>query len=57
MTNLRCGFVKPGSSVDIITKSGKNKVMNLTNRDVIVFWGGANDVGKRITLRLDLVTL
>jgi hypothetical protein len=27
-------------------KSAKNEVMNLTKRDVMVFWGGANDVSK-----------
>jgi hypothetical protein len=41
-----CGFVKPGSGVNILTKSAKFEVMNLTKRNVIVFWGGANNVSK-----------
>jgi hypothetical protein len=46
-----CGFEKLGSGVNILMKSAKNEVINLTKRDVIIFWGGTNDV--RITPRLD----
>jgi hypothetical protein len=53
MTNLRCGFVKLGSGVNILTKSAKNEVMNLTKRDVMVFWGGANDLSKNNSETLD----
>jgi hypothetical protein len=38
-----CGFVKPGSGVNTVTKSAKIEVMNLTKRDLIVFWGCANE--------------
>jgi hypothetical protein len=41
-----CGFVKPGSAVNILIRSAKNEIMNLTNREIIVFWGGVNDVSK-----------
>jgi hypothetical protein len=41
-----CGFVKLGSGVNILTTSAIKEVMNLTKRDVIVFWGAANDVSK-----------
>jgi hypothetical protein len=49
MTNDKfeiCGFVKPGSGVNIPMKSSENEVMNLTKRDIMFFWGGANDVSK-----------
>jgi hypothetical protein len=38
--------MKPGSGVNILTKSAINVVMNLTKRAVTVFWGGADDVSK-----------
>jgi hypothetical protein len=40
------GLVKPGTGTDVLTNSAKNEVRKLTKRDVIVFWGGANDVSK-----------
>jgi hypothetical protein len=49
LVNDKCDishFVKLGSGADILTKSAKNDVRNLTKSYVIVFWGGANDVSK-----------
>jgi hypothetical protein len=37
-------YDKPGSGADIIMKSAVKEVMNLTKGDVIVFWGGDNNV-------------
>ena len=40
------GVVKPGSSTDILTLTASEDINNLTQSDVLIFWGGANDVGK-----------
>jgi Ca2+-binding RTX toxin-like protein len=41
------GLVKPGTGADILVNSANNDIMNLSNRDVLIFCGGANDVGKK----------
>jgi hypothetical protein len=38
--------VKPGSDADNLTKSINNEVMNLSKSDIVIFWGGSNDVYK-----------
>jgi hypothetical protein len=40
------GLVKPGSGVEILGSCAKNAFKNLSKRDVIVFSGDANDIGK-----------
>jgi hypothetical protein len=38
------GFVKPSASTDALTITTKIEIENLTDRDVLIFWGGSNDV-------------
>jgi hypothetical protein len=40
------GFVKPYASVIELVDTVKEEVNRLTKDDVLVFWGGANDVSK-----------
>jgi hypothetical protein len=40
------GFVKPNASVSELVCTTKEEVNKLTKNDVLVFWGGANDVSK-----------
>ena len=45
--NYRCsGFVRPGANIDTLTSSAMEDIKHLTNNDIIVFWGGTNDVSK-----------
>jgi predicted RNA-binding Zn-ribbon protein involved in translation (DUF1610 family) len=45
------GFVKPGADINTITSSITENTKHLTFNDILVFWGGANDV--RTTPRMD----
>jgi len=40
------GIVKPGAEAIILTNSVKNEIKSLSKSDVVVFCGGANDVGR-----------
>jgi hypothetical protein len=41
-----CGFVKPGANINSLTSSVMSDIEHLTNKDIIVFWVGTNDVSK-----------
>jgi hypothetical protein len=38
--------VKPGAQMNEITKTAKEEINSLTSVDLVVIWGGANDVSK-----------
>ena len=40
------GLVKPGAATDILVNSAHSDIMSLSKSDVLIFCGGANDVGK-----------
>jgi hypothetical protein len=40
------GYVRPGSSMEGITKLAKQEITSLTKKDMIVVWGGANDIAR-----------
>jgi len=40
------GFVRPGANIDTLISSMTEDIKHLTSNDIIVFWGGANDVNK-----------
>jgi hypothetical protein len=40
------GYVRPGSSMEGITKLAKQEITTLTKKDMIVVWGGANDIAR-----------
>jgi hypothetical protein len=40
------GFVKPGAGLEVVTNSAKVEISKLTKKDIIVVWGGANDIRK-----------
>ena len=44
-----CGIVKPGMCLDAITASAKEEIRQMTKKDVVVIWGGTNDVAKNNT--------
>jgi len=43
------GYVKPGAGLKQIVNSGINSTINLNRDDVIVVWGGSNDISKQNT--------
>lgn len=43
------GIVKPGVGLEEITRSAKEDLKCFTKQDVIVVWGGTNDVGRNNT--------
>jgi hypothetical protein len=40
------GYVKPGSGMKVITDMAKQEYTTLTKKDMVVVWGGANDIAK-----------
>ena len=44
-----CGFVKPGINIATQTSSKIADINLLTKNDLIIFWGGSNDVSKNNT--------
>jgi predicted phosphodiesterase len=40
------GVVKPGAGTNILVNSVNNEVRSLSKSDVVIFCGGANDVGR-----------
>jgi hypothetical protein len=40
------GYVKPGTGLETITNTAREEIGNLTKEDVILMWGGSNDIGK-----------
>jgi hypothetical protein len=38
------GYVKPGASIDSLITTAVNETKSLTKKDVLVFWGGSNDI-------------
>jgi hypothetical protein len=43
------GFVKSGADINTLSSSSELMVKSLTHNDVIVFSGGAKDIGKNIS--------
>jgi len=41
------GYVKSGAGMDVIVHSVKEEIGKLNGEDVVVVWGGANDIGKK----------
>ena len=41
------GYVKSGAGMDVIVHSMKEEIGKLNGEDVVVVWGGANDIGKK----------
>jgi uncharacterized membrane protein len=39
-------FVKPGAGMNAITDTMEEEIMKLKSDDVMVVWGGTNDMGK-----------
>jgi hypothetical protein len=40
------GFVKPVAGLEVVTNTAKEEISKLTKKDIIVVWGGANDIRK-----------
>jgi hypothetical protein len=38
--------VKPGSRLEEITNLARKEIDELTKKDMVVIWGGANDIAK-----------
>jgi len=43
------GFVKPGANSQMIVNTSTKTMGKLTEKDVVVVWGGTRDVGKNET--------
>jgi hypothetical protein len=39
-----CGFTKPGARSNEIIKTAQEEVSSLKHKDVMIFWGGSNDI-------------
>jgi hypothetical protein len=40
------GFIKPGRNIESLTSTINSDVSNLSKNDVLIFWGGTNNVSK-----------
>jgi hypothetical protein len=40
------GYVSPGSKLENITNIANKEINELTKKDIVVIWGGANDIAK-----------
>jgi lysophospholipase L1-like esterase len=50
-------FVKPGAQMNVITQTAREEIKSLKCDDVVVVWGGANDISRNNTKEaLKLVT-
>ena len=45
-TAVVTGYVSPGSKLENITNIANNEINNLTKKDIVVIWGGSNDITK-----------
>jgi lysophospholipase L1-like esterase len=45
------GYVNPGTGLEVITNSAKNEIDNLTQKDVVIVCGGANNVSKNESVK------
>ena len=41
-----CGLINPGSGMKDVKESAKMKMARLTREDIVVLWGGSNDVAR-----------
>ena len=41
------GIVKPGADVEVMLHSNMKYCKNLTNKDILIIWGGTKDVSKK----------
>ena len=42
-------FVKPGAQMNEITKTAREELKSLKSDDLVVVWGGANDISRNNT--------
>jgi hypothetical protein len=45
------GFVNPGSGMEFIKETANVKLQQLTKNDVVVLWGGSNDIARNNSIR------
>ena len=45
------GLVKPGTCLDILTKTATNVIKHLTKNNFLILWSGANDVAQNNTMK------
>jgi hypothetical protein len=45
-TETATGYVNPVSNLQQLTKTVKNDITNMTKKDALLIWGGANDITK-----------
>jgi hypothetical protein len=55
-TDVRDNFevqelVKPGAGTDILVNAANNDIMSLSKSDFLIFCGGANNVGKKNSIK------
>jgi hypothetical protein len=43
------GFTKPGAGMEEIVNTGRDDIQTLSNKDVVIVWGGANTISKNNT--------
>jgi len=43
------GFIKPGPGMDVVANTARDEMRKLRSEDVVVVWGGANDISKNNT--------
>jgi hypothetical protein len=42
------GFVKPSTRLEVKTNTANDETEKLMREDVVVVWGGSNDLGKTV---------
>jgi hypothetical protein len=40
------GFVKPNAGAMVLIDTSKEEINNLTKEDMVIFWGGTNDIAR-----------
>jgi hypothetical protein len=43
--------VKPGATVSVLVNTAKEEVNRLTKKDIVIPWGGTNDVSKNASTK------
>ena len=41
------GHIKPGAGMKQIVQTGKDEIEKINGDDVVVVWGGSNDISKQ----------
>jgi hypothetical protein len=49
IAGMKCGFIKPGARSNAIIKTAEEEVSSLKHKDVVILWGGSDDIVRNNT--------